>query len=81
MCAMFVYGPHTGRMEAEKEEFMDALERMMGLVELKVMLCIAGHFIAHIGIVKGEEEGAGKCGWGTRNREGRALQELVSRLA
>ena len=42
MCVMSVYGPQTGRMEAEKEEFIDALERMVGLVELEMMLCNAG---------------------------------------
>ena len=41
---MSVYGPQTERTEAEKEEFRDALERMMGLVKLEVMLCIAGAF-------------------------------------
>ena len=51
MCVMSVYGPHTGRTEAEKEEFKDVLERIMGLVELKVMLCIAGDFNAHVGVV------------------------------
>ena len=54
ICVMYVYGPHTGRMEAETEEFRDALERMMGLVELEVMLCIAGYFNAHVGVVEEE---------------------------
>ena len=31
-----------GRTGAEKQEFRDALERMMGMVELEVMLCIEG---------------------------------------
>ena len=80
MCVMSVYGPQTGRMEAEKEEFRDALERIMGLVELEVMLRIAGDFNAHVGVVKpGEEESVGRFGWGARNREGRALVELVAR--
>ena len=80
MCVMSVYGPQTGRMEAEKEEFRDALERMMGLVELEVMLCIVGDFNAHFGVVEpGEDESVGRCGWGARNREGRALVELVAR--
>ena len=80
MCVMSVYGPQTGRMEAEKEEFRDALERMMGLVELVVMLCILGDFNAHVGVVEpGEEESVGRYGWGARNREGRALVELVAR--
>ena len=79
MCVMSVYGPQTGRMEAEKEEFRDALERMMGLVELKVMLCIAGDFNAHGVVEPGEEEIVDRYGWGARNREGRALVELVAR--
>ena len=80
MCVMSVYGPRTGRMEAEKEEFRDALEKMMGLVELEVMLCIAGDFNAHVGVVEpGEEEIVGRYGWGARNREGRVLVELVAR--
>ena len=79
MSVMSVYGPQTGRMEAEKEEFRDALERMMGLVELEVM-CIVGDFNAHVGVVEpGEEESVGRYGWGVRNREGRALMELVAR--
>ena len=73
MCVMSVY-------EAEKEEFMDALERMIGLVELEVMLCIAGDFNAHVGVVEpGEEESVGRYGRGARNKEGRALVELVAR--
>ena len=80
MCVMSVYGPQTGRMEAEKVEFRDALERMMGLVELEVLLCIAGDFNAHFGVVEpGEEESVGRYGCGARNREGRALVELVVR--
>ena len=76
MCVMSVYGPQTGRMEAEKEEFRDALERMIGLVELEVMLCIAGDFNAHVGVVEpGEEESVGRYGWGAKNREGRAMVE------
>ena len=80
MCVMSVYVPQTGRTEAEKEEFRDVLERMMGLVELEVMLCIAGDFNAHVGVVEpGEEESVGRYGWGARNKEGRALVELVAR--
>ena len=74
VCVMSVFGPQTGRMEAEKEEFM------MGLVELEVMLGIAGDFNAHVGVVEpGEEESVGRYGWGARNREGRALVEQVAR--
>ena len=79
MCYVCVYGPQMGRTEAEKEEFRDTLERMMGLVELKVMLCIAGDFNAHVGIVEpGEEESVGRYGWAARNRAGRTLVELVA---
>ena len=64
MCVMSVYGPQTGRTDAEKEEFRDALERMIGLVELEVMLCIAGDFNAHVGVVEpGEEESVGRYGF------------------
>ena len=80
MCVMSVYGPQTGRTEAEKEEFRDALERIMGLVELVVMLCIAGEFNAHVGVVEpGEEASVGRYGWGARNRPGRTLVELAAR--
>ena len=46
----------------------------MGLVELGVMLCIAGDFNAPV-----KEESGGRYGWRARNREGRALVELVAR--
>ena len=42
VCVMSVDGPQTGRTGAEKQELRDALEWMMGIVELKVMLCIVG---------------------------------------
>ena len=60
-------------VEAEKQEFRDALELMIGMVELETLLCIAGDFNAHIGETEpGEEENVGKFGCGTRNREGQA---------
>jgi len=44
---------------------------MMGMVELDVMLCIVGDFNVHVGVAElGEEKFVGKCGCGTRNREG-----------
>ena len=46
---MSMYGPQTGRTEAEKQEFRDALEMMIGMVELETLICIAGDFNAHIG--------------------------------
>ena len=80
MCVMSVHGPQTGRKKADKEEFMDALGRMIGLVELDVMLCIAGDFNAHVGVVEPcEEESVGRYGRGAKNREGRALVELVAK--
>ena len=35
ICVMYVYGPQTGRTEAEKQEFRDALETVIGMVELE----------------------------------------------
>ena len=79
VCVMSVYVPQTGRAEAEKQEFRDALEMMIGMVELETLLCIAGYFNA-IGETKPEEEeNVDKCGCGTRNREGQALVELMTR--
>ena len=46
VCVMSVYGPQTGRTEAEKQEFRDALEMMLGMVELETLLCSAGYFKA-----------------------------------
>ena len=70
----------TGRTDAEKQEFREALEMMIGMVELETQLCIAGDCNAQIGETEpGEEENVGKYGWGTRNREGQALVELMAR--
>ena len=45
-----------------------------------MMLCVAGDFNAHIGVVgPGDEESIGRFGWGTRNREGRELVEMLRR--
>ena len=80
VCVISVYGPQTGHIEAENQEFRDALERMMGIVELEVMLCISGNFNAHVGVAKpSEEECVGKFVWEMRNREGQELVELVAR--
>ena len=74
---MSVYGLQTGRIGVEKQEFRDALERIMGMVELEVMLCIAGDFNAHLGVAElGELECVGTFVWGMRNRE---CRELVAR--
>ena len=46
----------------------------------QTMLFIAGDFNAHIGVVEqGDEENIGGFGWGTRNREGRELVEMLRR--
>ena len=43
-----------------------------GLIDGQTMLCVAGDFNVHIGVVEPEdEESIGRFGWGTRNREGR----------
>ena len=70
----------NGKDWAEKRGFRDALERMMGMIELEAMLCIVGDFNVHVGAAEqGEEECFGKFGWEKRNREGRELMELVAR--
>ena len=67
---MSVYGPQTGRTEAERQEFRGALERVVEMIELEVMMCICGGFNVHVRVVQlGEEECVRKFGWGTRNRE------------
>ena len=77
VCIMFVYGPQTGRAESEKKTFREELERMIGLVEAHVMTWIE-YINGHLGIaVMGEEDSVGGFGFGTRNREGRELIELV----
>ena len=46
----------------------------------QTMLCVAGDFNAHIGVVEpGDEESIGRFGRGTRNREGRELVEMLRR--
>ena len=42
------YGPQTGRTGADRQEVRDALEMMIGMVELETLLCSAGDFNAHI---------------------------------
>ena len=70
----------TGRMEAEKEAFREEVERLAGLSDGQMMLCVAGDFNAHIGVVEpGDEESIGRFGWGTRNMEGRELVEMLRR--
>ena len=47
-----VYGPQTGRTEAEKEAFREEVERLAGLSDGQTMLCVAGDYHAHIGVVE-----------------------------
>ena len=49
VCIMSVYGSQTGRTGTE-QEFRDTLERMIGMFELDVMLCIVGDSNAHVGV-------------------------------
>ena len=80
VCVICVYVPQTGRTEAEKEAFREAVERLAGLSDGQTMLCVAGDFNAHIVVVEpGDEESKGRFGWGTRNREWRKLVEMLSR--
>ena len=69
-----------GRSEAEKEAFREEVERLAGLSNSQTMLCIAGDFNAHLCVVEpGDKESIGRFGWGTRNREGRELVEMLRR--
>ena len=49
-CVICVYGPQTGRTEAEKEAFREVVERLAGLSDGHTMLCVAGDFHAHISV-------------------------------
>ena len=78
VCVICVYGPQTGRTEAEKDAFREEVERLYGLIDGQTLLCVAGDFNVHIGVVElGDEESIGRFGWGTRNREGRELVEML----
>ena len=56
------------------------MERLAGLSDGQTMLCVEGDFNAHIGVVEpGDEESIGRFGWGTMNREGRELVEMLRR--
>ena len=79
MCHLRLRTPE-GRTEAEKEAFREEVERLAGLSDGQMMLCVAGDFNAHIGVVEpGDEESIGRFGWGTRNREGQELVEMLRR--
>ena len=80
VCVICVYGPQTGRTEAEKEALREEVERLAGLSDGQTMMCVAGDFNAHIDVVEpGDEESIGRFGWVTRNREERELVEMLRR--
>ena len=80
VCVICVYGPQTGKTGAEKEAFREEVERLASLSDGQTMLCIAGDFNAHIGVVEpGDEENIGRFGWGSMNREARELLEMLRR--
>ena len=80
ICVICVYGHQTGRTGAKKEAFREEVERSAGLSDGQTMLCVVGDFNAHIGVVApGDEESIGRFGWGTRNREGRELVDILRR--
>ena len=45
------------RRDGRRQKNWDALEMMIGMVELDTLLCIAGYFNAHIGETEPREEG------------------------
>ena len=57
------------------------MERLAGLSDVQMMLSVAGDSNAHIGMFElWDEESIGRrFGWGTRNREGRELVEMLRR--
>ena len=88
VCIMSVYGPQVGRAETEKGAFSEELERMVGLVEARVKMCIAsdcnGHGVrqkkSRSGDSDGEQESrgsrTGRTGYEKRAGRGRnILQE------
>ena len=70
VCIMSVYGPQAGRAETEKGAFREELERMVGLVEARVMMCIAGDFNGHVSKKKSPS------GIRTGNKEWRSLRAV-----
>ena len=61
-----------------KEAIGEEVEMLAGMSDGQTMLCVAGDCNAHIGVVEpGEEDSIGIFGWGTGNREGRDLVEIL----
>ena len=44
VCVIYVYGPQTGRTEAEEKASREEVDRLVGFSEGQTMLCIAGNF-------------------------------------
>ena len=51
LCHLRLWTPYW-RTEAEKEAVREEVERLAGLSDGGTMLCVAGDFNAHIGVVK-----------------------------
>ena len=70
----------VGRMQRKRLSEKRWISRLAGLSDGQTILCDAGDSIAHIGVVEpGDEESIGRYGWGTMNREGRELVEMLRR--
>ena len=56
------------------------MDRLASLSDDQTLLCVAGDFNAHIGVVEpGDETSIERFEWGTRNREGRELVKMFRR--
>ena len=64
VCITSMYEPQTGRAETEKRASREELERMVGLVEAHVIMCLAGYF-------NGQEKKNRLGGVRMRNKESR----------
>ena len=61
-----------------KKAFREDVERLIGLSDDQTMLCVAGDFSGHLGVVvPGDEEIIGRFGWVKRNREWRELVDVL----
>ena len=63
VCGICVYGPQTGRTEAEKEAFREEVARLAGLGDGQTMLFVAGGFSAHNGKDENWWKCLGETGW------------------
>ena len=79
MCILSVYASQTGRTQEDKDAFRSNLEEIIGHVEPETVLVVAGDMNAHVGKIQYSEETVGNYGWGTRNREGQVLVEMLAR--